>query len=267
MKSKQWFKAIIWLHLLRLSRYKYGFINMILIDTMWYMIFILGALMFVPRGEFIEASLITFWGIMLWIMLNNWVWLISGWTWFALAAGLVDEHIIHNVNPLVFIGGRFITASLITTITLPIVMTIFSLMIGPTILTMYNVVYVVLGILLMLVYATLYAINLVAISLRTSIPGVMLDVSTIFLYIGGGLGVPVYKMPSILRYISLSIPYTHAAEITRYGVLGIEPYIGLYNEIIVSTMYLSVLLIITYIIVKRVTEYVRKHGARAIGVM
>lgn len=267
MKSKSLFKAIIWVHVKRIGRYKYGFMNMILIDTMWYLIFLLGALTFVPSGEYVETVAITFWGVVLWIILNNWVWLISNWTWFALASGLVDEHIIHDVNPLVFIGGRFVVASLITLFTLPLIIVVFSFLAGVAIYHVYNPLYIVLGIVLMITYATLYALVLVAVSLRTSIPGVMLDVTTIFLYIGGGFGVPVYKMPPILRYVALALPYTHAAEIVRYGALGVEPYIGLTLELVIAPAYALALAVLTYVVVSRVMVYVRKHGARSVGIM
>ncbi len=267
MKSKERLKAILWLHLKRIGRYKYGFMNMILVDTMWYLIFLLGALTFVPREEYVETVVITFWGIVLWVMLNNWVWLIGNWTWFALSAGLVDEHIIRGVNPLAFIGGRFIVASLITLFTIPVVITIFSLLAGIAIYVVYNPFYLALGIIYMIIYATLYALILVAISLRTSVPGVMLDVTTIFLYIGGGLGVPVYKMPPVLRYVALALPYTHAAEIVRYGALGLEPYIGLYSEVLIGGVYALAMAVTTYIIASRVMRYVRRYGARSIGIM
>ncbi len=261
------YRAIIWLHLLRLSRYKYGFANMILTDIMWYMIFLLGALMFVPSNEYSVVAVITFWGIVLWVIMNNSVWLIAGWTWFALASGLIEEHLLYNVSPLVFVGGRFITGITITISTVPIVAFIFSSIAGTILFNIYSWIYLLLGIILMLIYSTLYALILVALSLKTSVPGVMLDVLNIFMYIGGGIGVPLYKMPHILRYFASIVPYTHAAEILRYGVLGLEPYYGLCNEILYATMYIGILLFLTILAIKIALKHVRKHGVRAIGIM
>ncbi|OYT40748.1 MAG: hypothetical protein B6U89_01185 [Desulfurococcales archaeon ex4484_58] len=268
MKSRLMvYKAILWLHITRLERYKYGFLNMILIDVMWYLIFLLGALMFVPSNEYLTIAVITFWGIVLWVIMNNSVWLIAGWTWFALASGLVEEHFLYNVNPLIFIAGRFLTGISVTLATIPVVLTIFSSIAGSYIFYVYSPVYLGLGMILMLIYSTLYSLILVALSLRTSVPGVMLDVFNIFMYVGGGIGVPVARMPEALRYFALAMPYTHAAEILRYGVLGLKPYYGLENELIIASIYIIVLATITYIVIKIVMKYVRRHGVRAIGIM
>ena len=259
--------AILWLHLVRLSRYKYGFINFILVTILWYLIYLLGALMFVPEDEVSTVAIITFWGVVLWSMMNNCVWLIAGWTWFILVTGLAEEHIIHNVNPLLFITGRFLTGFSVSLATIPLVVLVFISFSGYNLLSIYNPFYLVLGISLILVYATLYALTLASLSLRTNVPGPMLDIVNIFMYIGGGIGIPLYRMPSGLREFTLLVPYTHAAEITRYGVLGIEPYIGLGNELIIAFVYLLIMLSLTLVIVRRVVKYIRLHGVKAIGRM
>jgi len=267
MRSRKLVKAILWLHLKRLGRYKYSFINYILIDIMWYLIFLLGALMFVPSEEYGVTTVITFWGIVLWAIMNNSVWLIAGWTWFILSMGLVEEHYIHNVNPLAFVAGRFITGMSISLATIPLILMIFTSMGDISLLAIHNLPLLLLGIALVICYATLYALTLAALSFRIQVPGTMLDILNIFMYIGGGLGVPVSKMPEQLRYVALAMPYTHAAEIVRYGALGMEPYFGLVNEIYVAIIYLLGIALIAYIVVRRVMKYIRIYGVRAVGMM
>ncbi len=260
-------KAILWVHALRLGRYKYGFLNMILVDILWYLIFLLGALMFVPKEQFTVMSLITFWGVIQWSIMNNAVWLIAGWVWFTLATGLAEEHIVHDVNPLLFISGRFITGAAVSLIAIPLIMIIFVSIVGENMFTCFNPIFLIIGLLLVLIYASLYGLILAALGLRLEIPGTMLDITNIFMYIAGGLGVPVSSMPTGLRELALMLPYTHAAELTRYGVLGVEPYLGLQTEIIMSIAYLIALLLITIFVVARVTKHVRIHGVRAVGLM
>lgn len=260
-------KAILWLHLIRLERYKYGFLSMVLTDMLWYILFLLGALMFVPEEELGLYGVITFWGVVLWSMMNNSVWLIAGWTWFTLATGIVEEHIVRGVNPLVLIMGRFVTGFLVSLVALPLIALVFTGLIGTVLFRIYNMVFLVLGILFLLAYSSLYAIVLAALSLRTLVPGVMLDVTNIFMYIAGGLGVPVSKMPSRLREISLLLPYTHAAELVRYGAVGLDPYIGVRMELIISTIYLLVMAIIAFVVVRYAGEYIRKHGVKGVGRM
>ncbi|RLG84671.1 MAG: hypothetical protein DRO40_00560 [Thermoprotei archaeon] len=267
MRSNKLIKAILWLHLKRLGRYKYSFINYILIDIMWYLIFLLGALMFVPSEEYSITTVITFWGIVLWAIMNNSVWLIAGWTWFILSMGLVEEHYIRNVNPLAFVAGRFITGISISLATIPLILIIFTGIADISLLIVHNIALLLLGILLIIGYATLYALTLAALSFRIQVPGTMLDILNIFMYIGGGLGVPISKMPEQLRYVALAMPYTHAAEIVRYGALGIEPYLGLVNEIFIAIIYLLGIALVTYIVVRRVMNYIRIYGVRAVGRM
>ncbi|WFO75179.1 ABC transporter permease [Desulfurococcaceae archaeon MEX13E-LK6-19] len=260
-------KAILWLHLVRLERYKYGFLNMILTNMLWYMLFLLGALMFIPEGEFQLFAIITFWGVVLWSMMNNSVWLIAGWTWFVIATGIIEEHIVCGVNPLALIMGRFVTGFTVSLIAIPIIALVFTGLAGLALFNIYSIVFLLLGIGLLLAYSSLYAIVLAALSLRTHVPGVMLDIVNIFMYIIGGIGVPVSRMPSGLREIALLLPYTHAAELTRYGAVGLEPYIGIATEVIVSILYLLLMATIAYIVVKRVEEYIKKHGVKGVGRM
>ncbi len=267
MRSRSVLKAILWLHLIRLSRFKYSFINMIIVDMLWYMIFLLGALTFVEPSRFAEVSAITFWGIIAWSLMNNSVWLVSGWTWFVLAMRLVDEHMLHNVNPIAFIAGRIVTVASVTAASVPLVALILTATIGLHIPWPANPLVLVAGFLLMAAYSLLYSIILAALSLRTSIPGPMLDITNIFMYIIGGFGVPVSMMPRYLRSAALLVPYTHAAELIRLGALGTHPYLGVGTEAAASLAYLAAMLAAAYLVSARVTRYIRIHGARAIGRM
>ena len=85
-------KAVLWLHILRLWRYKFSFINNVFSIMLWITIFVLGALMFIPKEQMSYVAPITFWGIVMWNIMSNSVWFIGGWSWFFISQGFVEEH-------------------------------------------------------------------------------------------------------------------------------------------------------------------------------
>ncbi|RLG90051.1 MAG: hypothetical protein DRO16_02935 [Thermoprotei archaeon] len=259
--------AILWLHLTRLHRYKYGFLNMIVTDMIWYLLFMLGTLTFIPSEDFKTMAVITFWGVALWSSMNNTVWIVGNWIRFLLEIGIVEEHIVRNTNPMTLIAGRIITATIVTIVAIPVVGIIYFKLTGINIFKISNPFYLLVSFVLIMLYALLYSLILSSIGLRLRIPGIMLDVLNIVVYIIGGIGVPLTKMPSQMRIIAFLIPYTYAAELERYGATGLTPLLGLGKTIVFGTLYLIVLLMISILIIRYSTHYVRKYGVKAIGAM
>ncbi|MCD6196828.1 MAG: ABC transporter permease [Staphylothermus sp.] len=259
--------AILWLHLTRLHRYKYGFLNMIVTDMIWYLLFMLGTLTFIPSEDFKTMAVITFWGVALWSSMNNTVWIVGNWIRFLLEIGIVEEHIVRNTNPMTLIAGRIITATIVTIVAIPVVGIIYYELTGINIFKIFNPFYLLFSFVLIMLYALFYSLILSSIGLRLRIPGIMLDVLNIVVYIIGGIGVPLTKMPAQMRIIAFLIPYTYAAELERFGATGLTPLLGLSKTIVFGTLYLIVLLMISILIIRYSTNYIRKYGVKAIGAM
>ncbi|MCD6301846.1 MAG: ABC transporter permease [Staphylothermus sp.] len=259
--------AILWLHLTRLHRYKYGFLNMIITDMIWYLLFMLGTLTFIPVEDFKTMAIITFWGVALWSFMNNVVWIVGHWVRFLLEIGVVEEHIVRNTNPMSLIAGRIVTAIIVTIVAIPVVGMVYYELTGINIYNVYNSIYLLCSFILIMFYALFYSLILSSIGLRLRIPGIMLDVLNIAVYIIGGIGVPLAKMPPHMRIVALFIPYTYAAEIGRYGGVGLEPLLGVWKTLLFGALYLVVLMFISILVIKYATQYVRKHGVKAIGAM
>jgi len=259
--------AILWLHLTRLHRYKYGFLNMIVTDMIWYLLFMLGTLTFIPSEDFKTMAVITFWGVALWSSMNNTVWIVGNWIRFLLEIGIVEEHIVRNTNPMTLLAGRIITATIVTVVAIPVVGIIYYELTGINIFKIFNPFYLLVSFILIMLYALFYSLILSSIGLRLRIPGIMLDVLNIVVYIIGGIGVPLTKMPDQMRMIAFLLPYTYAAELERFGATGLAPFLGLGKTIVFGTLYLIVLLMISILIIRYSTHYVRKNGVKAIGAM
>ena len=260
-------RAIIWLHFLRLWRYKFSFLNNILTTILWLTIFVLGALMFIPSSKWGEMAPIALWGIIMWQFLASSVWYIGGWTWFFISQGLVEEHLLTNTSPVPVLVGRAITGLSVTLAASLLVALVFTGLAGASVLIVYNPLIVLIGLVLLATMTISYALLLSAASFRIGIPGTILDIANFISFILGGLAVPIANLPEQIRPIALAIPYAHPAEIVRYGVRGLEPYLGLANELIISIIFALALALSARIVFKKTMKYIRKHGVKAVGRM
>ena len=260
-------RAVIWLHALRLWRYRFSFLNNIFTTILWLTIFVLGALMFIPREQWGIMAPIALWGIIMWQFLSASVWHIGGWTWFFVSQGFVEEHLLTNTSPAAVLVGRAIVGLTVTLASSLLVALVFTGLAGPQVLLVNNVFYVIIGLVLLGAMTISYGLYLAAISFRIGIPGTLLDIANFISFILGGLAVPLSKLPLQLRIIALFIPYAHPAEIVRYGVRGLEPLLGLEVELTLSTLVAIVMASIAYILFRYVLKHVRKYGVKAIGRM
>lgn len=260
-------RAIIWLHTLRLWRYRFSFLNNILTIILWLTIFVLGALMFIPQDQWETMAPIALWGIIMWQFLSSSTWYIGSWTWFFVSQGFVEEHLLTNTNPATVLVGRAIVGLTVTLSSSLLVTLVFSGLAGPGVLLVDNVLYVVLGLFLLSVMTVSYGLYLAALSFRIGIPGTLLDIANFISFVLGGLAVPLSRLPPQVRIIAILIPYAHPAEVVRYGVRGLKPILGLEVEITVSSIIALIMAILAYIVFKHMLEYIRKYGVKAIGRM
>ncbi|BEP17230.1 hypothetical protein PYJP_05820 [Pyrofollis japonicus] len=261
-------KAILYLHALRTWRYKYSFINSSINMLLWITILILGVIMFVPSEELGSVVPNLFWGIVVWNMISYTVIYVAGWTtWFLVATGLIEEHILHNTRLSMLLMGRLITVAAELAIAVPLVYAVLGSIAGHQHL-ITNPLLLVYGAAAAEAMALGYALTISALGLRLNIPGTLLDVVNFLLFIIGGIAAPIVRLPEPLRIVAILTPYSHAAEVVRYAATGTRPYLGLWVEIVVSGV-LAAALLTTGIIVYRLVEdrYIRRYGVRGLGRM
>ncbi len=260
-------KAIIWLHTLRLWRYKYSVVNMAVNTMLWLTIFLLGALMFVPSHKLGEASTIAFWALAMWQIMSNSVWLIGGWTNFMVGTGLVEEHLLYGVSLPGFFAGRVIPGLAVSILGILLVYLVFYSILGTTLALVTHAVFLVIGIVALTIMATCYGLILSAISIRIGVPETLLDIGNFLVFIMGGIATPVKTLPGILKKIALFIPYSHAAELLRYGAAGIQPYIDLWLETVLTIVITVSMIALALYVYSLTILHVKKTGIRAVGRM
>jgi len=223
--------------------------------------------MFVPRKQLPQIAPLTFWGLVMWNIISNSVWLIGGWTWFFVSQGFVEEHMLLNTRPSAVLVGRAFTGLMVSLIAIILVMLVFIGIVGEVIMEIQNLALLIVGLIELITMAICYGLFLAALSFVIRVPGTLLDVANFVVFIIGGVGVPTNKLPDILKYVAIAIPYSHAAEIVRCGVVGIEPYLGLHQELFTSSLITISMIITSIYIFKTIENHIRKHGVKAIGRM
>ena len=261
-------KALLYLHSLRTWRFKYTFVNSTVNMGLWMAIFIIGALIFVPSSEIPKIAPYMFWGIILWTMLSSSVWSVGGWAWFIISLGMYEEHTIHNTSIIFLLSGRTVTVITDTALITPVLYFLIRKLSGPAVSYVSNPVAILGGLVTMFVMAMSYGLMLSAISFRIGVPGTLLDISNFLLLVLGGIAIPISKLPSLMRYVALAIPFSYPSELTRYGATGAPTYLPLQtlvglNFAIAASMLVSALL--TYRNIE--SKYLRKYGPRAVGRM
>ncbi len=260
-------RAVLWLHTLRIWRYKYSFLNMTLNLIIWVIIFILGALMFLPSGGIARALPIIFWGIVMWNIISSAVWLIGGWTDFYLSQGFFEEHTVTNTSSFLVLSFRAIAGLVLSALATVFTYAIISSISARNLLTAQNPIFIMLGLTLLTAMAISYGLIISAISFRIGVPNMMLDIMNFLLLIVGGLATSISSIPEPLRYVALLIPYSYAAELVRYGTIGMETYMPLNTTLTITFSLTMIMVAASLYSMKKIERYVSKNGLKAVGRM
>jgi len=254
-------KAIIWLHFLRLWRYRYSFLNMVLSNAMWVLLLILGVLLFVPRSQLPYALKSAYWTIACWSVISSFSSLVGGWTNFFISLGMVEEHILRGISPFLVISGRLLTASLVSAITIAfmgaLIQSLFSIPlfeVEPGI--------ALFSLIIVSAESLLYGLLISAISMRSTISENFLEILNFAVI--GILIVPISVIPEQLRILYLSIPYVAPAYILK-AASGSEPPGFLGIGVMISVIETVAFLLIAFLAVRAAESHIRRNGTRAIG--
>jgi ABC-type polysaccharide/polyol phosphate export permease len=261
--------AVAYLHALRTWRYRASYTNSVINMTLWNLIFLLGALLFIPGKRLGEAAPQLFWAVTAWDLMSYMVLNIAGWTiWFAVATGLVEEHMLHNTRLGFFFAGRIVTVAFETALAVPLVYVVLRLILGGSFPLSQHPLHLAIGLTELALMALGYALALSAVGLLLRIPGSILDISNFIAFLLGGIATPIRSIPEHLRPVALAIPYSYAAELLRYGAAGVQPYLGLKTELIVSTVLAAATVAAGAAIHLYVENHtLRIHGVKGVGRM
>jgi len=255
-------KAILWLHTLRLRRYKWSFLNMILSETAWIFLFILGALLFVPSEYMGTAVKAAFWTIVAWNIISQFSSLIGGWMNFFISIGMVEEHTLRGISPFKMILGRIIPSFSVSIASLLFMAAILNGVFNTNVLLVNNLPLLILAILLLAVEGLSYGLTIAAISIRTSIPYNMLEILNLATI--GILMIPAQNLPKTIGIAYLCIPYVAPAHLAKIAT-AISMSALFIEALTISIIEALIMSLIALHFIKSSEKWVKKKGVRAVG--
>ncbi|MDK2464283.1 MAG: hypothetical protein QI223_05885 [Candidatus Korarchaeota archaeon] len=254
-------KAVLWLHTLRLWRYRYSFLNMILSEAAWIFMFVLGALLFVPSERLGVAVKGAFWTIVAWSFVSNFSSLVGGWMNFFISIGMVEEHLVRGFSPFRTLLGRVVTGLSVVVASLLFMAALVGGAFHVDLLRTERLWLLLAGMGLLAVQSLSYGFTVASIAVRTSVPNNLLDILDGVVI--GLLMVPVQALPEALRLIFLCIPYVAPAHLVKLATGAGE---GLeYSALAIAGVEALVMAVVAAWATKWAIRWIRRNGVRAIG--
>ncbi len=258
-------RAMLWLHLIRITRYIPGLVNWSVVDGLWISIYVLGAIMFTDPERYVEVAPLLFWAVFAWNLMSTPVWVVGNWSGFYINMGLYEEHEIAGASHSLFLSLRVIPSTIASLITAAVVGYMVYYVTGADVLAVREPLALVLSLASILALSLAYSLLLAYAAIVTQAPAPMLDFMNFILFIIGGVGVPVDSIPEQVRWIAVITPYSHPAEVMRWSITGREPYLGLAGEVLATIAFLAVAWATVYIASVLARRHARLYGVRGIG--
>ena len=255
-------KAVLILHTIRLWRYRWSFLNMILAEAAWVFLFILGALLFIPK-EFLGVAVKgAFWIIVAWSVISNFSGLIGGWMNFFISIGMVEEHMLRGFSPFKALIGRLIPGSAVTVASLFFMGALVGGAFRVDVFAVEDVPLLLLGMILLVVEGLSYGFTVASIAVRTSVPQNLLEILN-FGFIGLMM-VPLSSVPEKARLLYLAIPYIAPTHLLKVATSS-APKMLVYEAMAISSVESVIMLFLAITSMKLVNSWILRNGVRAIG--
>ncbi len=254
-------KAIVWLHLTRLYRYKLSFVGLVLSNLMWVLLYVLGMLLFISPGQFNEAVKASFWSIVGWILLSNFSSLVGGWTNFFISLHMVEEHLLRDTSPFSVLLGRGVTAIIMAAASATFMGLVFGALFSVNVLEVYSPLLFSAGMVMLTVQALSYGIIIAALSMRTSISYGFLEIAS-FVMVGLFI-VPVQVIPEGGRLLFLSVPFVSPVHLLKVAAGAASGYMTV--GIMISLFESLLLPLISLLVTRRTLREIMIKGVRAVG--
>ena len=257
--------AMLWLHVVRTSRYLWSLANWGVTEFMWIAIYMLGALAFTPEYKYSDVVPTIFWAVIAWNMMSTATWTIGNWVRFYINMGMFEEHELADANHALFLTLRTLPALVETLVAAAFVGVFLVNVTGVEVLRASDPLLLGASLALILAMSILYSLSLAFLSIIAGSPAPLLDFLNFILFIAGGIAVPVSSLPEALRVIAVLSPYSHPAELMRYASVGWTPYLGVDGEVLASLIYIAFMSIVALLVYRWARGKALREGVKGIG--
>ena len=254
-------RAVLWLHLIRLWRYKWSFLNRVAGTAIWVLLYLMGALLFAPPGRLAESVRVAFWVVAGWTIISSFASLIGGWTNFFISIGMMEEHVLRGFSPFKVLLGRVVTGISVSLGTLAFIGALLGGAYGVDVLGVEDPLLCLAGLALLSVEAASYGFLVSSISVRTTVPYSFLNIlnmSTIVL-----LMVPADALPGPAGLVLLLVPYAAPGHLIKASVGAASALI--WEAGLISTAESLTMALAALEAVRRAEDWMRRSGVRAVG--
>ncbi len=264
-RSIERFKAIVWLHALRLWRYRFSFINFIITDLLWLLLFLLGILLFAPSNLLRIMVKHAFWAVTVWYVISHSLSLTGGWITFFMSIGMIEEHMLAGISPFKVVLGRVITVFACFIGAILLTAGVLSAVFKVNVLLIYNHHLLIICLIPIIIQAISIGIITASISVRTQIPHSILDALTFMN--AGLLLIPLNVLPVVAQYIYVLIPCMAPYVLIRRWCIYPQPTQTVPNAflILVSICWTTVLAFLATYSAKKSIDYIKKNGLKYPG--
>ncbi len=257
--------AYAWVHLLRMRRFALSLINWGLVDFLWLSIYVFSVLAFAEPKAYPLVVPAVFWAMIAFSLMSTPVWTVGNWVRFYIGMGLLEEHELAGANHSAFLALRALPAIPMALIAGVGAATLLYAATGINPLRVRDPILLAVSLAAILIQATLYSLLIAFAGMATRTPTPLLDFMNFFLFVAGGIAVPVSTLPGPLRLVAVLTPYSHPAELMRHAVAGMEPYLGVAGEALASLAYTCILGVVAWGASRWALRKVRVWGAKGIG--
>lgn len=257
--------AYAWVHTLRMRRLAFSLVNWGLVDFLWLSIYVFSVLAFADPESYADVVPSVFWAMVAFTLMSTPVWTVGNWARFYVSMGLLEEHEIAGASHSAFLALRSLPAIPMALVAGAGASALLYASTGVNPLRASHPAILAAGLAAILAQATLYSLVLAFAGMATRTPTPLLDFMNFFLFVAGGIAVPVSSLPGPLRVVALLTPYSHPSEIIRYSATGARPYLGLAGEALATLAYTAILALAAWAASRWALGRVKLWGAKGIG--
>ncbi len=140
---------------------------------------------------------------------------------------------------------------------------LLTILFKPPLITIYDPVILLFGLLILLVVLLGYAMFLGGTMITSGTTGAIIELISFILPIATGGLAPLSRLPEPLRIFALYTPFSYPAEIISYSILGWKPVLDLKLMIMIGALYSTIFMALGILYFRYQLRRILREGFRA----
>lgn len=251
------FKASIMKSLNSWLRRGKAVLAMFIADPVWFILFSIPMMLF--GGDRQYTYNLGFWGWYSFMLISNGLWTLGGYMREEIIEGTFEYTLLTNSNRLMLFIGYGLIVLFESIISLFIMIVIIKLIFGIEVMIINPVmltIVIVIGYLSVLSLGLLYS----ALIHMTKASMIITNVVQFIIPLISGVFIPLASMPSPLREIALTMPFSYMSELMRYAAMSHPTFLNPMFEFLLLILITIAYFNISMFLFKKYEDYSKKRG-------